>query len=167
LDFSFQLLIYLLTFTNLSIFGSDVNVDSRERIIKSLNHEEPDRIPIDIGSPVTSFHKEAYENLRRYLGLKINQVKIIDHVQQTAEAEEDILRRFHSDTRHVFIEPAKPLKKIDDFIYEDEWGIRTSKPISSHYYDMIKFPLANANLNDLDHYNWPDPRDPERFKGLK
>ena len=52
-------------------------MNSRERVIKSLNHEEPDRIPIDIGSPVTSFHIESYMDLRKYLGFQLNEVKII------------------------------------------------------------------------------------------
>ena len=142
-------------------------MDSRERVIKSLNHEEPDKIPIDIGSQVTSFHVDSYRSLRQYLGFRLNEVEIIDHAQQITKVEEDILQRFHVDTRHIFIKPAKPLKKINYLIYEDEWGIKTTKPPSSHYYDMIESPLANANLDDLENYDWPDPRDPKRINGLK
>jgi uroporphyrinogen decarboxylase len=142
-------------------------MNSRERVVKSLNYEEPDRIPIDIGSPVTSFHIESYMELRKYLGFQLNEVKIIDHVMQTVKAEEDILQRFHSDTRHVFIRPAKLIKKISHLVYEDEWGIRTTKPASSHYFDMIEHPLTNANLDDLEKFNWPDPTDTKRIDGLK
>jgi len=140
---------------------------SRERVIKSLNHEEPDRIPIDIGAPVTSFHIESYMNLRKYLGFKLNDVKIIDHVQQTAKPEEDILRRFHIDTRHIFIKPARPTKQISQLLYEDEWGIKTVKPASSHYFDMVEHPLAKVNLDDLENYDWPDPTNAIRVDGLK
>jgi uroporphyrinogen decarboxylase len=142
-------------------------MNSRDRVIRTLNHQEPDRIPIDIGSPVTSIHIDAYNNLREFLGLKMNKVKIIDHVQQVVAPEDDILQRFHSDTRHIFLKPAKSLKKIDNFTYEDEWGIRTTKPLNSHYYDMVQFPIANVDCNELDHYPWPDARDPKRFEGLK
>jgi uroporphyrinogen decarboxylase len=142
-------------------------MDSRERVVKSLNHEEPDRIPIDIGSQVTSFHVDSYRSLRQYLGFRLNEVEIIDHAQQITKVEEDILQRFHVDTRHIFIKAAKPLKKINYLVYEDEWGIKTTKPPSSHYYDMIESPLAKANLDDLENYDWPDPRDPKRINGLK
>jgi len=142
-------------------------MNSRERVIKTLNHEEPDRIPIDIGAPVTSFHIESYMNLRKYLGLPLNEVKIIDHVMQAVKVEEDILQRFYSDTRHVFIKPAKKTKKINNLIYEDEWGIRTAKPKSSHYFDMVEHPLAKATTDDLEKFNWPDPTDTIRVEGLK
>lgn len=128
-------------------------MNSRERVVKSLNYEEPDRIPIDIGSPVTSFHVESYINLRKYLEFQLNEVKIIDYVMQTVKTGEDILQRFHSDTRHIFIKPAKLIKKINHLVYEDEWGIKTKKPASSHYFDMTEHPLAKANLDDLEKYH--------------
>ena len=41
----------------------------RERIIKALNHEEPDRVPQDLGGAATAnIHLEAYEWLIEHLG---------------------------------------------------------------------------------------------------
>ena len=40
-----------------------------ERVLAVLRHKEPDRIPIDMGSPINSIHVVAYRNLLRYLGL--------------------------------------------------------------------------------------------------
>ena len=31
------------------------------------------------------------------------------------------------------------------------------------YYDFVGFPLANAKIEDLDAYPWPDPKDKDRF----
>jgi hypothetical protein len=40
-------------------------MNSRERLLKTLNHQEPDRIPYDLGSTqVTGIHKVAYTGLR-------------------------------------------------------------------------------------------------------
>ena len=42
----------------------------KERVMKAINHEETDRIPIDLGGTVnSSIVKEAYEELRNYLGM--------------------------------------------------------------------------------------------------
>ena len=45
---------------------------SRERVIKALNHEEPDRVPIDLGGFQTGIHKGAYTQLLDYLGIGEN-----------------------------------------------------------------------------------------------
>jgi uroporphyrinogen decarboxylase len=43
---------------------------SRERVIAALNHEEPDRVPIDFGSNYnTSVNVIAYNRLKRHLGI--------------------------------------------------------------------------------------------------
>ena len=45
-------------------------MNSHERVLKSLNHEEPDRIPIDLGATIaTGIHATAYRRLRRYVVL--------------------------------------------------------------------------------------------------
>jgi len=42
----------------------------RERVIKSLNHEVPDRVPIDLGGFQTGIHKKAYESLLKHLDIQ-------------------------------------------------------------------------------------------------
>ena len=36
---------------------------SRQRLLKALNHETPDRVPIDLGGNQTGIHKFAYQAL--------------------------------------------------------------------------------------------------------
>jgi hypothetical protein len=45
-------------------------MSARERVVKALNHEEPDRVPIDLGGFQTGIHKKAYQSLINYLGLE-------------------------------------------------------------------------------------------------
>ena len=46
-------------------------MNSRERILKTLNHEEPDKVPFDLGSThLTGITYGAYRDLRNYLGLE-------------------------------------------------------------------------------------------------
>lgn len=52
--------------------------------------------------------------------------------------------------------------------YYDEWGIGFKKVEifdGTYYYELEKTPLKEASLQDLDHYNWPDPFDKARFVG--
>src|SRR6056297_2260878 len=73
---------------------------SRERLLKALNHEEPDRIPIDLGGNQTGIHKFAYESLVKHLGMDPS-YEIMDPVQQLAQPSEEVLERFHVDTRYI------------------------------------------------------------------
>lgn len=43
------------------------SLTSRERVIRALNHQETDRVPIDIGgiSNLTTLHKDAYKSLKK------------------------------------------------------------------------------------------------------
>ena len=56
---------------------------SRERVVKSLSHEVPDRVPIDLGGFQTGIHRKAYADLLAYLGVE-DEIAILDPVQQLA-----------------------------------------------------------------------------------
>ena len=68
----------------------------------ALEHREPDRVPIDLGSTtVTSIMAEALHRLRRELGLEERIVKICDIGQMLGEVELDLVERFHVDVLPV------------------------------------------------------------------
>ena len=73
-------------------------MSSRERVVRVLNGESVDRMPIDLGgcrsSGISAF---AYHNLRKHLGLSTDNIEIIDMVQFLARVDEDILERFRCD----------------------------------------------------------------------
>ena len=56
---------------------------SRERLLKAINHEVPDRVPIDLGGNQTGIHRFAYEALLKQLGIR-DEVAVMDAVQQLA-----------------------------------------------------------------------------------
>jgi uroporphyrinogen decarboxylase len=71
---------------------------SRERVLKTLRHEEPDRLPIDLGGMAsTGIMAIAYDHLKKHLGIKGGEVRVFDMGQQLAEVEPDILSRFGAD----------------------------------------------------------------------
>ena len=80
---------------------------SRERVIRTLNHEPVDRMPIDLGSHFsTGISAFAYWELREYLGLSTDNIRVADPVQFLARVDEDILQRFHADC--ILLQPPWP-----------------------------------------------------------
>ena len=68
---------------------------SRERVLAALNHQEPDRVPIDFsGHRSSGIAAMAYARLRDHLGLPKKPIRVYDPVQQLAIVDEDVLERF-------------------------------------------------------------------------
>jgi len=104
----------------------------RERVNKALNHEIPDRVPIDLGGNQTGIHKNAYRLLIKHLGIA-DEIRIMDAVQQLATPCEQVLQRFHVDTRYIaagaaaswkggIVKARRDGRNWDDLT--DEFGIR-------------------------------------------
>jgi len=71
----------------------------RQRVLAAINHEIPDRMPIDLGVHFsTGISAFAYKRLREYLGLESDIIDLPDPVQMLARVDNDILERFHCDT---------------------------------------------------------------------
>jgi uroporphyrinogen decarboxylase len=65
---------------------------SRERVLSTLNHVEPDRIPVDFGGHRSSgIMAQAYKRLREILGLPPSKIYVYDFIQQLAVIEDDVL----------------------------------------------------------------------------
>ncbi len=74
------------------------SMNSRERVLTSINHKEPDRVAIDLGStPSSGISAIAYNNLKKYLGIQTGHNRVYDVVQQVSQPEEEILDRFGID----------------------------------------------------------------------
>jgi len=149
---------------------------SRERVLKAINHECPDRVPIDLGGNQTGIHKMAYEPLIKHLGITDN-VQIMDAVQQLAEPCEELLERLHVDTRYIAAGAAGDWKggieinerdgrKWHDL--KDEFGIVWSMPDDQQLYmDISHHPLADATIEDIKDYPFPKGDDAGRFVGMR
>ena len=74
-------------------------MNSRERLKKVINHQIPDRIPIDFGSMRSvGISTIAYNKILAKLGIKNKLPRMYDFIQQLAYPEEEILKMFHVDT---------------------------------------------------------------------
>ena len=145
-------------------------MNSRERVMMAINHQEPDRVPVDLGATiVTTIVRIAYQNLRHYLGMQPDPDPVISHVQMdTVYPMEDFFRHYQVDFRAVHMKSSwefKPKWMPDDSFY-DEFGVRWKK--ASYYYDAVERPLASAEtIQDIENFDWPDPYDHGRVEGLR
>lgn len=72
---------------------------SRERVLKSINHQSPDRIPLDLGSTaVTGIHVLVVEKLRDYFGLDKHPVKVYEPYQMLGEVNDELRELLQIDT---------------------------------------------------------------------
>ena len=86
-------------------------MNSRERVRRAINHQEPDRLPIDLGaSRPTGIHSEAYARLRKALGVNSSPVGIFDLFQMLGEVELAVV-----DKLGVDVLPVTPLKGTFSF----------------------------------------------------
>ena len=148
----------------------------RERVLAALHHQQPDRVPIDLGGNQTGIHKFAYRALIQHLQLN-EDLTIMDAVQQLAQPSEAVLQRLHVDTRYVAAGAAADWKggivrnERDGRVWHDltdEFGVTWSMPDDSPLYmDISHHPLAGATVQDVRNYPFPKGDDPGRFAGLR
>ncbi len=68
----------------------------------SINHKQPDKVPVDLGStPSSGISAIAYNNLKKHLGIEGGQTRIYDVVQQVVTPEQEILDMFQVDVLDV------------------------------------------------------------------
>ena len=156
--------------------NSKETLTSRERVLRAINHQEADRVPIDLGGFQTGIHKKAYQDLMKHLGFDEESV-ILDPVQQLVKPSEAVLQKFHVDTRYICAHGPDSFKggieqnKRDGRLWhdlKDEFGVIWSMPEDQMLYmDISHHPLANATIQDIESYPFPEGDDPTRFSGVR
>ncbi|RBP63334.1 uroporphyrinogen decarboxylase [Alkalibaculum bacchi] len=130
---------------------------SKERVLKALNHEAVDRVPIDLGGMACSIHDEAYFKLKEYLHIK-GDIEPIRKGSTCNYYDERILDLLSIDIRRVFAKSTGEYPKYyEDGSFVNEWGL-VQKP-GKFGMEMVKHPLENAEIADLDTFNWPKAKD--------
>jgi len=65
---------------------------SCERLVTTLSHKQPDRIPIDFGgTPTTGMHVSCVAALRDYYGLEKRLVRVHEPFQMLGTLDEDLM----------------------------------------------------------------------------
>jgi hypothetical protein len=73
-------------------------MSSRERVLAALNHQEPDRVHLDMGGTIMSgIMAHALDRLRMHLNLPQRAVKVYEVFQMLGEVEMDVVDRLGID----------------------------------------------------------------------
>jgi uroporphyrinogen decarboxylase len=141
-------------------------MNSRQRVLHSLNHQITDRVPIDFGGFQSGIHWKAYLELLNYLRIK-DDLKILDPIQQLAEPCEELLQRFHADIRYVSLK--EPLKQIVPDSFQDEFGvIWKMQDEQRNYMSISNNPLSDTTVEDIENYYFPNvDGDKNRFTHIR
>lgn len=140
----------------------------RERVLTALDHREPDRVPIDIGScGPTAVHEQAYRRLLRVLEVE-EEVELWDLVAQSAQLSEPVLERLGADVRGIRVGgPTYNPDMLSENVLRDQWGTIWKRPDGATCYHIADYPLRDASTPaDLARHPWPDPTAPARVDGL-
>jgi uroporphyrinogen decarboxylase len=146
-----------------------MGMTGRERVLTALNHQEPDRVPLFIGtSGATSVLGPGYKRLAEHLGIRPGEERWLSRPLQYTWMDDAVMERLGSDGRPVAPGPAASGLRRDvspDCIIDD-WGSTWKRNPGSGYFEVTDPPLRNATIDDLDRYPWPDLSHPSRFERL-
>lgn len=144
---------------------STQSLTRRERVRLALNHQEPDRVPIDI-----TYTSQPYIDTRRVLGLPQQDVKpdVWDRVKPT----HDLVDALGCDLFWVGLRSGSKQQPFNFELnsYTTEWGVtfrKVQRPDGGYQFEMKEFPISEPSMDALDAFSWPDPLDPARYDGVE
>jgi uroporphyrinogen decarboxylase len=155
-------------------------MNSRERVNTTFKHQEPDKVPLDLGGNQSSIHVKTYKKLLEYLEIEDDHIRFADFVQQIVDPCEALLNRFKIDIRYV--RPKGGMIRIDEIepqyegkyvgVYDQFgvfWGDNAEKSLDDIlYYDPVIHPLADLKtVQEINDFDWPDGSDITPFNGLR
>ena len=84
---------------------------SRERVTKAINHQVPDRVPVDLGGmKASTIAAIAYDKVKSQLGMT-TPTRVIDARFMIAALEDDVLKRLHADVVPLDLSCALPMSR--------------------------------------------------------
>ena len=148
---------------------------SRERVLAAMNHEEPDRVPVDFGGHRSSgIMAIAYAKLKNALGITSGDIYVYDVIQQLAIVEPTVLDAVGSDTVEMgrgfllddkewqnWVLPDGTPCKIPGYIHierrGEDWFLLSDDGIDLAiqkkgclYFEQIYFPLMERGIEHDD-----------------
>lgn len=144
----------------------------RDRVEATFEHKEPDMLAMDLGGRVSTFSVPLYADFLKRAGFPELEAHSQDLKGNIALVDEEILEKFGIDTRYVTAAPPDTwqLEITRDETGEslvDEWGATYRMPRDGFYFDLVEHPFPKADIAAIDHYDWPDPDNASRYRGLR
>ncbi len=126
---------------------------SRQNFIKTINHQQPDKVVVDFGSTaVTGIHVLIVEKLRDHFGLEKKPVKVIEPYQMLGEIDSDLLKAMEIDVIGLF--PAKNMFGVPNENWKVQrtlWGQEVLFPGTFNYTynnngDILMYPEGDTSV---------------------
>lgn len=151
----------------------------RERVLKALEHKEPDKVPIDLGGTLAStLTGTANQKLKDFLGIKKDGEPRTFALADCIYPLEEVFKLFEVDFRTVRMKSPDQkgsgnkgftstdlLNTPQGHQFIDEYGTVWQK--AQYDYAPVKFAFSNKDVSDFESFTWPDPYDKGRVRGLR
>ncbi len=145
-------------------------MDRRTAFYTAVKHQQPDRVLVDYGKHIGSFHINAYEKLKEHLGIE-SESRILDRMAQNVILDEAVCQALGIDFRWI----VPHWVGIQDVEIEDQPGYVDMWQTPHKWTDVGKYFAIHASpfnqkrltLEDIGGFPWPDPDQPAMFTGLK
>jgi uroporphyrinogen decarboxylase len=112
-------------------------MNNRERVVATLNHQQPDVVPYDIG-----FTQPSHAKMVDYYG------------------DPDFRSKLGNCLTVLGCEPAGSWKQVRDDIWEDQFGVQWDRTIDKDIGNVCNVLVTPENAKE---YRLPDPDDPSRY----
>ncbi len=143
-------------------------MDRRTAFAATLNHQEPDRVLVDYGKHIGSFHINSYKQLKAALGVQA-ETKILDRMAQNVMLDEEVCQRLGIDFRWIVPNwiGVQDMEIDGEPGYIDMWQTPHKWTDVGQYFAIHSSPFNQKTITqaDIDDFNWPKPS-PEMFTGL-
>jgi len=129
-----------------------MSTNSKQNFIKTINHQQPDRLVVDFGSTaVTGIHVLVVQKLREYYGLEKRPVKVIEPYQMLGEIDDELLTAMNIDVigllseKNMFSVPNENWK-----VHKTLWGQEVMLPGNFNYTynsngDILMYPEGDTS----------------------
>ena len=137
----------------------------RERVKLALNHEEPDRVPLDLCGGTTNMVDPVYFKVKEKLGIK-EDIKPYRSGKTCTYYDERVLEALDIDFRHIRLSSPKSFTKktLSDGSFYTEWGAIVRK--EGNFVEPVEPTIKEATVEAVEKHSWPNTEDKTRMEGV-
>jgi uroporphyrinogen decarboxylase len=144
-------------------------MNRREAFQATVNHQELERVLVDYGKHIGSFHANAYASLKQRLGVEAG-TRILDRMAQNVVLDEVVCQTLGIDFRWIVPHwvGVRDIEIDGAPGYIDMWQTPHKWTDVGQYYAIHAQPLGQEDLTQeqIESFAWPDPQNPAMFEGL-
>lgn len=140
-------------------------MNSKERVLRAVNHQPVDRMPVDLGGTACSMVDEVYFKVKEALGIAGN-IGPYRKGSNVCYYDERVLEKLGVDVRRVFARQTDNYPKYhEDGTFSNEWGLIQKQ--GELFVETVRNPLAEAETADLETYDWPKAEEVLDITGIR